>query len=95
MKKVTVSAAQWKAPRDVHQTLKEALGFPDFYGNNLDALHDCLTDMKDVCIIIENCAQGAENMGDYWGRLLTVLLDSCSENSTLDIQLVQGNGDYE
>ena len=29
---------------DVHSEIKNALDFPDYYGGNLDALHDCLTD---------------------------------------------------
>lgn len=27
----------------IHMQLAEALRFPSWYGNNLDALHDCLT----------------------------------------------------
>lgn len=28
----------------MHSEIKNALDFPDYYGGNLDALHDCLTD---------------------------------------------------
>ena len=28
-----------------HEYLAEKLDFPDYYGNNLDALYDCLTEM--------------------------------------------------
>lgn len=94
MKKITLSAAGWKTPKDVHQALREALSFPEYYGNNLDALHDCLTDMVDVCIVIEECAKASEQLPEYWGKLLMVFLDSCKENDKLDIQLVQGSGDY-
>lgn len=31
--------------RDGHDYLKEVLNFPDYYGKNLDALYDCLTDI--------------------------------------------------
>ena len=61
MKKITLSAAAWKTPADAHQALKEALGFPEYYGHNLDALHDCLTDMTDTCVIIEECAKACGN----------------------------------
>lgn len=94
MKKITLSAAAWKTPADAHQALKDALGFPEFYGNNLDALHDCLTDLTDTCVIIEECAKAAEQLGEKWSRFLMVFFDACSENPTLDIQLVQGSGDY-
>lgn len=30
-----------------HQRCKEAFGFPDFYGNNLDAWVDCLSYLRD------------------------------------------------
>lgn len=31
--------------KNVHQKLKDALSFPDYYGENLNAFEDCLTDM--------------------------------------------------
>ena len=39
---------------ELHQLLKEELNFPDYYGANLDALYDVLTDMKDIEIEIIN-----------------------------------------
>lgn len=38
---------------DMHRIIKEALDFPDYYGNNWDALWDCLTDMVGRPINIE------------------------------------------
>ncbi len=31
--------------KDGHDYLAEALNFPDYYGKNLDALYDCLTEI--------------------------------------------------
>ncbi|WP_296889617.1 barstar family protein [uncultured Methanobrevibacter sp.] len=31
--------------KEGHKYLKEALEFPDYYGENLDALYDCLCEM--------------------------------------------------
>jgi ribonuclease inhibitor len=31
----------------IHAQLARELAFPDWYGKNLDALHDCLTERKD------------------------------------------------
>ena len=32
---------------DLHRALAEGLHFPAWYGGNLDALHDCLTDLHE------------------------------------------------
>ena len=38
---------------EIHEVLKRDLEFPDYYGGNLDALWDCLTDMLGDISIIE------------------------------------------
>ncbi len=37
---------------EIHQTLKRSLELPDYYGENWDALWDCLTDMasEPLCV---------------------------------------------
>ena len=35
-----------------HEYLKEQFDFPDYYGNNLDALYDCMSEMDETRIII-------------------------------------------
>ena len=35
-----------------HTYLKEAFGFPDYYGCNLDALYDCLGDLPKTCVLL-------------------------------------------
>ena len=38
---------------EIHEVLKRDLEFPDYYGGDLDALWDCLTDMLGDISIIE------------------------------------------
>ena len=43
-----------------HPYLKDALDFPDYYGNNLDALNDCLGDMDNCVIHLINTEEYSE-----------------------------------
>ena len=37
--------------REVHDHLARELGFPEYYGHNLDALYDCLGDIFEPTVI--------------------------------------------
>lgn len=46
MTQITVNCTGLEAKAQLHNLLADALSFPDWYGNNLDALYDCLTDLE-------------------------------------------------
>lgn len=52
MKQITLDGNILADDAQVHDYLKEHLGFPEYYGKNLDALHDCLGDLEDMEITI-------------------------------------------
>ena len=62
-----------------HRYLKEKMQFPDYYGGNLDALYDCLTEAEEMEIEVQNREQ-AQN---YFLRIWSVLLDAAKENEGL------------
>ena len=43
--KVTLREAELQTPEQTHERLARKLGFPEYYGHNLDALEDCLGDI--------------------------------------------------
>ncbi len=50
MKKITIDfggpdAAAALSRREIHEYIAEKMDFPPYYGHNLDALYDCLTDI--------------------------------------------------
>ena len=45
MKEITLPCAGTETKQQLHKALAEVLSFPDWYGNNLDALYDCLRDL--------------------------------------------------
>ena len=93
MNRVQLSAAGWDTPEKAHADLAKALDFPAYYGKNLDALHDCLTDLPDTQLVIEDCALAAGQV-ENWAGFLQVFFDSAAQNRGLSIRLLPGNGDY-
>ena len=79
------------ADRDgLHRALRETLSLPDYYGNNLDALMDCLTDpMEPTCLILRDMPALQTALGDYADRLQSVLHAAALENPNLVILIEQ------
>lgn len=65
----------------LHRYLAEQLQFPEWYGNNLDALHDCLTDIReDISIVVPNVDDLEEKLDAYARRLMRLLVEVSGEN---------------
>ena len=64
--------------------LAQQLAFPEWYGGNLDALHDCLTEIgEDTAIVITDMGEADES----GRRILSVITDSAGENPHLRVYL--------
>ena len=62
-----------------HACLKKSLPLPEWYGENLDALYDSLTELDDACIYFKNCGQAAASLADYYNSFLNVIADAQME----------------
>ena len=60
---------------ETHQYLKETFGFPEHYGNNLDALYDCLMERNVMEIEVEHEEEMLAALGKYGEKLMQVLDD--------------------
>ena len=68
----------------LHDTLTAALDFPDWYGRNLDALYDCLTDLaEETEIRFRNEQALAEHLGNYAVALKKVICTAVEENQNI------------
>lgn len=66
-----------KDKTELHIYLKRELQLPDYYGNNMDALHDCLSEHgNNLCITVVHFDVLKQALGDYADVLLQVFLDS-------------------
>lgn len=65
----------------LHDTLSTALRLPAWYGRNLDALYDCLTDVQEeTVVILRDRAALEEHLGGYGRRFLKLLEEVSWEN---------------
>lgn len=64
-----VNAACCASREQLHAHLKESLGFPDYYGANLSALADCLSEASDYLLIDVSLSED-EFEPDMWEYLI-------------------------
>ena len=79
MNYVFLDGAKILSHADLHRAFADALDFPDYYGRNLDALRDCLTEQAEpVGVIIVHANLLQEHLGRRWKgfcRLMDDLTD--------------------
>jgi len=85
MKTITLDITNIETVRALHIYLAYMLGFPAYYGKNLDALYDCLTDVSKPTRIILHTKGVRGEMVAYMPRLMQVFRDCAQENSRLTI----------
>ncbi len=76
--------------REAHDHLQQQLSLPDYYGRNLDALYDCLTERSErtelVLVDYDLCR---EALGKYAEALLSTLYHAALHNPKLEIRGLQ------
>lgn len=84
MKKVVIDCEKLRQKEQAHLYLAEVFDFPDYYGKNLDALFDCLTELGECTIFLEN--ENTLNQADSYGmKVLKALEEATQVNSNLKI----------
>ena len=66
---------------EIHKILKDKFGFPEYYGENLDALWDCLDNYCDynLHVYIKGLASLPKEFYDYMNKVWKIF---CRVNST-------------
>lgn len=80
MKKITLDFENISNKEEMHQYLAEKFEFPDYYGGNLDALFECLTDIAEpTAVNIINA------INDYDEQIINVITSAEEENDNLAV----------
>lgn len=70
----------------LHALLAGALPLPAWYGCNLDALHDCLTELSEPTELVLRGGEALDaSLGSYASAFRRVLRDSAAENPDLTV----------
>lgn len=87
----------------VHDYLRVTLGFPEHYGKNLSALHDCLGDIDSptrLYVMRDATMSPDDPYAEQMDRLCMVLLRAARENVQLSVSIntirwPENEDDYE
>ena len=87
MKRVVIDASEFVTKTDMFNCLREALGAENFYGSNLDALHDKLTMVFEPTeITVKSFPEAIRHLGAYANIFWHVLDDCTEENKNLTVR---------
>jgi len=86
MKEIRLNGSKMVDKTAAHAYLKRRLSLPDYYGENLDALWDCLsTDFEPKKIIIYQPETIIEYLGSYGKLILQLFREVMEENQAIQV----------
>lgn len=78
--------------KEIHLILKESFGFPEYYGENWDALWDCLDDFffakENIVVEIHGYKQLEDALQNECKKMLEIFDDLREEYPTITINLI-------
>lgn len=86
---IILDGKEFTSEKKVHQLLKDKLELPDYYGENLNALWDCLTGGVSLPIkIVWNDYQYSRNqLGNFADELMKLFLEAKDEIEGFEIEI--------
>lgn len=90
MQEVDIKVSEFETMEEIHEYLAQELDFPSYYGKNLSALYDVLTDLSEdtrISLNLENPA--SESLLEEAQRMAEVLCDAAMENETLEVEITE------
>lgn len=83
MEIIILYGRQMTSVEDCHKYIARILRFPSYYGENLDALYDCLSELgSHVHIILTETDLLRTALGDYADRLIAVFRDAAARQDS-------------
>ena len=88
MRKIILDIEKMRSLPMLHKYLHTALALPEYYGANLDALYDCLTEIAESTeLVVPKQVADEVYLGWYGQQFLQMLEDAAAENEALRVTL--------
>lgn len=89
MLKLTIDGGEIRNKEELYNAIAKQLPLPDWFGRNLDALHDTLTcdilPAEEVSAELVNMEKLRENLGGYADALVNMMNDIAGEDKRLTV----------
>lgn len=90
MRKIELDFNIPHSKEQLHEYLKIKFDFPDYYGNNLDALYECLTDISEptaaaLLFSYTDYDEEDHSLTAYFEKIKKVFLDAEEDNPELAV----------
>ena len=88
MRKIILDIEKMRSLPMLHKYLHTALALPEYYGANLDALYDCLTEIAESTeLVVPKKVADEAYLGWSGQQFLQMLEDAAAENEALRVTL--------
>ena len=87
MKKINLDFTEVYTPEQAHVMIAAELELPSYYGRNLDALYDCLTDITEDLELELIPPEENAALGGWFQKAYRVFMDAKAENPHLRIEV--------
>ena len=85
MKGVSLEGRGMTSREAAQEQLQEKLALPSYYGRNLDALWDCLTECPETVVVFRHPGAMLSALREYGCRLLQTFFEAERENPALHV----------
>lgn len=89
MQEITIYGKDVSSMEEIHEYFQQELDFPEYYGGNLSALYDMLTDLSEDTRITLNLREAPSDLMEDLEKLAEVLMDAQDENSYLEVTVLE------